>query len=179
MSFDRVLLRAPFRDMREQLEQSGNPPPDVPATLAARVRARWRFDMAALGVDTTSPDQMCGALAGMALGMKSALLMAPDAPIGWYVQWVLLFETLEVILDEPEPTDEQIAAMLHDTGMDRVRTPWGEMLGYDLTGAAEALAAAQTVDRYDLADPDQLAALADIDPPAPPTLGGHHPGETD
>lgn len=157
MTVDRDLLRTPVAQMRAQIEQAGAQITETSVFVLDQLRASWRFDLASLGLDSTDPDQLAGALAGLVLGMKQAVLMLPNVGIGFYVPWVRMFEALEPLLDDPDPWKQSEGVEAPET---TVQTPWGQFPGRDLSGLAARLAEGNDVPRFNLGDPADLARLA-------------------
>lgn len=157
MSVDRALLRAPIDGLRAQLAESGIDIPPTPVQVADQVRASWRFDLTALGLDTTDIGHLAGALAGLVIAGKLQGL-----PVPFYVTTVRMFDVLEPLLDNPTPwlPDQPEGVEAPET---TVSTPWGPVPGRDLTQVAEALARGNDLPRFNLSDPADLARLASGD----------------
>jgi hypothetical protein len=158
---DRELLRQPVDHLRHLLAANEVEVYDAPDWLKAQVRAQFRFDLASMGVDHGSPEQLEGAVVGYAVALKALLTFV--VPPQLIAQFVTLFDCVEPILDEDldaeasallgewrppiasETTRDAILGLARAQGVD---VPEGAVV-FDLSGLAEGLSGMQPDLRLD------------------------------
>lgn len=109
---DRALLREPFDNLRAALAEQGVIV-NVTPMAADQIRAAFRMDLTQAGVDTGDPQQVAGALAGLAISVKMlGILNVASTPV--VAQFVGLFDVVWPILDED-----------FDAEINRLAKSWG------------------------------------------------------
>jgi hypothetical protein len=98
MPVDRELLNAPVAKLREMLEANEVGVYDAPDWLQRKVRAQFRFDLATLGIDPASEEQLAGAIVGYGVALKALLTFV--VPPELVSQFVSFFDCIEPLLDE-------------------------------------------------------------------------------